>query len=89
MAIITDCDLPATADDVGSRLVLEMSNILVAVYPDLVAEPAPGGPVRGPGPRPHVAEAPAGHGRHAAEVCGSNAAVEVTVICREGVRESW
>ena len=49
----------------------------------LVADPAPGGAVRGPGPGPHVAEAPGGHGRHTAEVRGSYAAVEVTVICRQ------
>ena len=57
-----------------------MVHVLVPVYPHLVADPPPGGPVRGPGPGPHVAEAPGRHGRHTAEVRGSNAAVEVTVI---------
>ena len=57
-----------------------MVHVLVPVYPHLVADPPPGGPVRGPGPGPHVAEAPGRHGRHTAEVRGSYAAVEVTVI---------
>ena len=57
-----------------------MVHVLVPVYPHLVAYSAPGSPVSGPGPGPHVAEAPGRHGRHTAEVRGSNAAVEVTVI---------
>ena len=72
--------LPATADDVGRRLVLQMSDVLVAVHPHLVTDPASAHPVGCPGPAPHVAEAPAGHGRDAAEVCGGDGAVEVAVI---------
>ena len=60
-----------------------MSDILITVYPHLVAHPTPGGPVGRPGSRPHVGEASAGHGRDAAEICGSYAAVEVAVICRQ------
>ena len=75
--------MPATAQDVGCRLVLEMSHVLVPINPHLVTDPAPADTVGGPGPAPHVAEAPAGHGRDAAEVCGSDGAVEVAVIWGE------
>ena len=46
----------------------------------LVADPAPGGAVRGPGPGPHVAEALPGHGGHAAEVRLRDAQVQVRVV---------
>ena len=75
--------LPTTAEDVGSRLVLQMSDVLVPIDPHFEADPAPGDAVCGPGPRPHVAEAPGGHGCDAAEVRGGDAAVEVAVICRK------
>ena len=67
----------------GSRLVLQMTHVLVPINPHLETDPTSSDPVCGPSPRPHVAEAPAGHGRDAAEVCGSDAAVEIAVICRQ------
>ena len=79
----TSSHLPTTAEDVGSRLVLQMSRVLVPINPHLETDPASGDTVGGPGPSPHVAEAPAGHGGDAAEVRGSDAAVEIAVICRE------
>ena len=46
----------------------------------LVADPAPGGAVRGPGPGPHVAEPPLGHGGGAAEVGRHDGEVEVAAV---------
>ena len=64
---------------------LGVSNIKKA---HLVADPAPGGAVRGPGPGPHVAEALPGHGGHAAEVRLRDAQVQVRVVYNQ-CRQDW